>query len=54
MLSAERREGGVHAHHLRGGLRPGEARADGTPGARPARTHAGAAMEERKQDGGEE
>lgn len=53
-LSAERRKGRVHSHHVRGGVQPGDPRAAGTPGARPARAHAGAAVEERQQDCSEE
>lgn len=53
-LSAERREGRVHGHHVRGGLRPREAFGDRTPGARPACAHPSATMEERKQDRSEE
>lgn len=54
MFPVERREGRVHGHHVRGGVQPGEACADRTPGARPARAHSSAAMEERKQDRSEE
>lgn len=54
VLSTERRKGRVHRHRVRGGLQPGEACADGTPGARPARAHSSATMEERKQDCSEE
>lgn len=54
VVSAERCEGRVRGHHVRGGLRPGEARAVRTPGERPASAHAGAAVEERKQDCSEE
>lgn len=50
MFSAERCEGRVYSHHIRGCLQPGEACADRTPGARPARAHSSAPMEERKQD----
>ena len=49
VLSAERCEGSVHSHHVRGGLQPGEARADGAPGARSAGAHSGATMGERKK-----
>lgn len=54
VLSIEGREGRLHSHHIRGGLQSGEACAVRTPGARPARPHSGAAMEERKQDRSEE
>lgn len=54
VLSTERCEGRVHSHHVRGGLQPGEACADRTPGARPARAHSSATMEEGKQDRSEE
>lgn len=54
VLSAERCEGSVHSHHVRGGLQPGEACADGAPGERSAGTHSGATMGERKTDRSEE
>ncbi len=53
-LCTERCEGRVHSHHFRGGLQPGEACGDRTPGARPARAQSSATMEEGKQDRSEE
>ena len=50
MFSTEGRERRVHSHHIRGGLQPGEACRVRTPGARSARSHSSATMEERKQD----